>query len=270
MLKKINDTVDFIKKATAIRPVAGIILGSGLGNLASRIDIEVAIPYADIPNFPSSTVTGHKGQLVFGYLSGKPIVAMQGRFHFYEGYTMQELSFPVRVMHALEIKLLILSNAAGGMNPEFVVGDIMFIRDHINLMPTNPLIGANEDSLGPRFPDMSEPYDLHYLNIADDVAVQLGIRVTNGVYAGVSGPCFETPAEYKYLRIIGADAVGMSTVPEVIVARHSGLSVFAVSVITDLGLTGHVEKISHEEVLRAANAAEPRLTAIVSGLLERI
>ncbi len=270
MLERIEETLEYLRERVGREIEAGIILGSGLGNLATKINSELEIPYSEIPNFPVSTVKGHKGQLVFGQLAGKSVVAMQGRFHFYEGYNMQELSFPVRVLNGLGIKLLILSNAAGGMNPDFQVGDIMLIRDHINLFPTNPLMGKNDDRVGPRFPDMSEPYNLNYLKIAEEVARNLKIDVKKGVYAGLSGPCFETPAEYNYLRIIGADAVGMSTVPEVIVARHSGLSVFAASVITDLGVTGVVESISHEDVLKAAKNAEPKLTAIIEGLLKNI
>ena len=270
MYEKIKETTSLIKSRTGIQPQYGIILGSGLGNLASKIEVNTVIPYSEIPNFPVSTVKGHKGQLVFGYLAGKPVVAMQGRFHFYEGYTMKELSFPVRVLNDLGIKLIIISNAAGGMNPEFSVGDIMLINDHINLMPTNPLMGPNDDSLGPRFPDMSEPYNLEYIKLAEEIASAEGIKTQKGIYAGVSGPCFETPAEYRYLRIIGADAVGMSTVPEVIAARHSGLDVFAVSVITDMGIWGQTTEVSHEEVLEAAKNAEPKLTSIISGLLKAL
>lgn len=270
MLAKIKETADFIGSKTSVKPQIGIILGTGLGGLVNEIDIIDSIPYSDIPNFPVSTVKGHQGRLIFGKLSGKDIVAMQGRFHFYEGYTMQEATFPVRVFKHLGIQTMVVSNAAGGMNKAFSVGDIMFINDHINLMPSNPLIGKNYDELGPRFPDMSEAYDHELLSLAKQVAADLNIETQEGVYASVSGPTFETPAEYRYMRIIGADAVGMSTVPEVIVARHGGMRVFALSVITDLGGMEETVAVSHEEVIEAANAAEPKMTAILKEMLNRI
>ncbi len=270
MLAKIKETADFIGSKTSVKPQIGIILGTGLGGLVNEIDIIDSIPYSDIPNFPVSTVKGHQGRLIFGKLSGKDIVAMQGRFHFYEGYTMQEATFPVRVFKHLGIQTMVVSNAAGGMNKAFSVGDIMFINDHINLMPSNPLIGKNYDELGPRFPDMSEAYDQELLSLAKQVAKDLNIKTQEGVYASVSGPTFETPAEYRYMRIIGADAVGMSTVPEVIVARHGGMRVFALSVITDLGGMEETVAVSHEEVIEAANAAEPKMTAILKEILNRI
>lgn len=268
MLQKIKQTTDYIQQFANFNPEVGIILGTGLGNLANDIQVEKVLPYSQIPNFPVSTVQGHKGQLVFGYLAGKKVVAMQGRFHYYEGYTMQQVTFPVRVLKMLGIKLLIVSNASGGMNPSFRVGDIMIIKDHINLFGTNPLIGPNIDELGPRFPEMQEAYDKRYIKLAIKISEQEGIHLQEGVYIGVTGPTFETPAEYNFFFKAGADAVGMSTVPEVIVARHMGLPVFGLSVITDLGI-GVVEKPTHEEVQKAANAAEPRMTTIVKRLVER-
>ncbi len=270
MLEKIAKTADFIRSKTQLRPQIAIVLGTGLGGLVDEIEIVDSIPYSDIPNFPVSTVKGHQGRLIFGRLSGKDVVAMQGRFHFYEGYTMQEVTFPFRVFKNLGIEMLLLSNAAGGMNKNFKVGDIMFINDHINLMGTNPLIGKNYDELGPRFPDFSEPYDHKLLETALGAAKDLNIPVHQGVYVAMSGPTFETPAEYRYVRIIGGDAVGMSTVPEAIVARHSSMKVFAVSIITDLGGMDEVVAVSHEEVIEAANKAEPKMTAIIKELLKRI
>lgn len=269
MLKKIKQTTDYIQRCVDFQPEIGIILGTGLGNLANEIEVYKTISYSEIPNFPVSTVQGHKGQLVFGYLSGKKVVAMQGRFHFYEGYTMQQVTFPVRVFKALGIRLLIVSNASGGMNTSFKVGDIMVITDHINHFGTNPLIGQNFDELGPRFPEMSEAYDKRYIKKAFEVAERNNIHLQKGVYIGVTGPTFETPAEYMFFHIAGADAVGMSTVPEVIVARHMGLPVFALSVITDMGI-GTTEKPSHEEVQKAAAAAEPRMTTIIKEMLKEI
>ncbi len=270
MLEKINESAEFIRKQTAIQPEVGIILGTGLGGLVREIETDCEIPYSSIPHFPLSTVEGHKGQLIFGTLGGKPIVAMQGRFHYYEGYSMQELTFPIRVMKMLGIKLLIVSNASGGLNPGFEIGDIMFITDHINLMGNNPLIGRNNTNLGPRFPDMSEPYDRHLLELASDIASKSGIPFRTGVYAAVTGPTFETPAEYRYIHILGADAVGMSTVPEVIVARHMNLPVFALSVISDLGVPGKIVEVSHQIVIDAASKAEPRMTGIISKLLKEV
>ncbi len=268
MLEKIKETAEFIQSKINVKPEAGIILGTGLGGLVNEIDIEHKIEYKDIPNFPVSTVEGHQGNLIFGKLEGKNIVAMQGRFHFYEGYTMEELTLPVRVMKFLGIKYLIVSNASGGMNPDFEVGDLMIIDDHINLFGTNPLIGKNINELGPRFPDMSEAYDLKLIDLALKSAKELGIDVKKGVYAGVSGPTFETPAEYKYIRAVGADAVGMSTVPEVIVARHMEITCFAMSVITDSGVPGQIIEITHEEVQEIASKAEPKMAAILKRMLE--
>jgi purine-nucleoside phosphorylase len=266
---KIQQTINSIQSMVKTVPEAGIILGSGLGGLVKEISIEHSIDYSDIPNFPESTVVGHPGKLIFGKLSGKNVVVMQGRFHFYEGYSMQEITFPVRVMKFLGIKNLFISNAAGGMNPAFKIGDLMFIKDHINLMP-NPLIGKNDESLGVRFPDMSEPYNKILIQKAKQIAEQNNIRAHTGVYAGVTGPTFETVAEYKYIRAIGGDAVGMSTVPEVIVAAHMKLPCFAVSVITDLGGMDDLVPISHEDVLKAAAEAESKLTVIIKELLKSV
>jgi purine-nucleoside phosphorylase len=270
MLEKIKQTGEFIRSKVDISPKIGIILGTGLGGLVNEIEIKTALPYEQIPNFPVSTVVGHKGQLIFGTLNGVPVLAMQGRFHYYEGWTMQELTFPVRVMKYLGIETLVLSNASGGVNPGFAVGDIMIITDQINLLPSNPLMGKNYDELGPRFPDMSDAYDKELINKAKEIAAKHGIPYQTGVYAAVSGPCFETPAEYKYMRIIGADAVGMSTVPEVMVARHGGMKAFAVSIITDLGVEGKIVEVSHEEVIQAANSAEPKMTTIIKDLMKVI
>jgi len=268
MLERITETTNYLKSKVSDSPEYGIVLGSGLGGLVNEIETKQALPYTSIPGFPVSTVKGHGGNLIFGKLGGKNVVALQGRFHYYEGYSMQELTFPIRVMIALGIKRLILSNASGGMNPDFQIGDIVFLNDHINLMPSNPLIGKNFEELGPRFPDMSEPYDPKMIEHAIGIAKKMNYRAHQGVYAGVSGPCFETPAEYKYIRIIGADMVGMSTVPEVIVARHQGIPCFAVSIITDLGGFDEAQKVSHEEVLKVATAAEGKMTAIIKELIK--
>ena len=270
MLDKIKQTASYIKEKTEFSPEFGIVLGSGLGGLVNEIEILHALEYSTIPNFPVSTVKGHGGKLILGTLGGKKVIALQGRFHFYEGYTMQEVTFPIRVFKALGISRLILSNAAGGMNPDFHVGDIVFINDHINLMPSNPLIGKNNDELGPRFPDMSEPYDPKMISLAKQVADKHKFRSHVGVYAAVSGPCFETPAEYRYIRTIGADLVGMSTVPEVIAARHGGTPCFAVSIVTDLGGFETAQKVSHEEVLEVATAAEKKLTTIIKEMLAQL
>ena len=269
MLEKIKETADFIKAKVNDIPTTAIILGTGLGELVNHIEITDVIEYSEIPNFPISTVEGHSGKLIFGALGNKRVMAMQGRFHFYEGYSMQQVTFPVRVMKALGINTLFVSNAAGGMNPEFKIGDIMIINDHINLFPEHPLRGKNYNELGPRFPDMSEPYSHRLIADALKVAAANNIKVHQGVYVGTQGPTFETPAEYRYFRRIGGDAVGMSTVPEVIVARHSGMEVFAISVITDMGGIEGVEpeKVSHEEVQKAAAEAQPKMTAIMKGLI---
>ena len=270
MLEKIQQTGDFLRKNISNLPKAAIVLGSGLGGLTKEIKVSASFEYKDIPYFPVSTVVGHGGKLIFGTINKVPIMAMQGRFHYYEGYNMQEVAFPIRVMKNIGIETLILSNASGGMNPDFSIGDIMIIRDHINMFPTNPLMGKNFDELGPRFPDMSEVYDKRLIEKAEKIAEKNKIKVQKGVYVGVSGPCFETPAEYKMFRIIGGDVVGMSTVPEAIVARHSEMKCFALSVVTDLGVEGQVFNVSHEEVLEAANKAEPLMTEIIKNLLLEI
>ena len=270
MLDKIKETTDFIFAKTGAKPDYGIVLGSGLGGLVNEITIEHALEYTSIPNFPVSTVKGHGGKLIFGKLGGKNVIALQGRFHFYEGYTMKEVTFPIRVMIALGVKSLLLSNASGGMNPDYQIGDIVIIHDHINLLQSNPLIGKNYDELGPRFPDMGEPYDPTLIAKAKAIADKAGYRSHIGVYVAVSGPCFETPAEYRYLRNIGADIVGMSTIPEVIVGRHAGIPCFAISIVTDLGGFENAQKISHEEVLEVATASEVKLTAIIKELLKSI
>ncbi|MEC9159079.1 MAG: purine-nucleoside phosphorylase [Bacteroidota bacterium] len=270
MLEVIKQTADHLKEKTNFEPQIGIILGTGLGGLVNEINIAHAISYEDIPNFPVSTVEGHKGQLIFGDLGGKRVVAMQGRFHFYEGYSMNELVFPVRVMKFLGIEKLMVSNASGGVNPDFEIGDIMLISDHINLFPTNPLMGPNMNELGPRFPDMSQAYSKDILKTAEEVAKELDIYVVKGIYAGLSGPTLETPAEYQYVRNVGADAVGMSTVPEVIAARHMGIPCFGVSVITDLGVPGKIVEVTHEDVQKVAAKAELILTKMVKRLFELI
>lgn len=269
-LEKIRETASHLSKLTGSEPVVGIILGTGLGGLVGEIETDHEVKYEDIPNFPVSTVKGHSGKLIFGKLGGKQVMAMQGRFHFYEGYDMKELTFPVRVMRAMGVDNLIVSNACGGVNPDFEIGDLMILDDHVNLFPTNPLMGHNYEELGPRFPDMIEPYDHEFIKIAHEVAGELGIKVQQGSYAGLSGPCLETPAEYAYIRNIGADAVGMSTVPEVIVGIHGGMRCFAMSVITDLGVPGKQVKVTHEDVIEVANAAEPKMSGIVKELIARM
>lgn len=266
-MEKIQEAVDFLKEKVSEIPEIAIILGTGLGDLINYIEDRIAIDYKDIPHFPVSTVEGHSGRLLFGSLGGKKVMAMQGRFHYYEGYDMKEVTFPVRVMQNLKIKKLFVSNAAGGMNKEFKVGDVMVISDHINLFPENPLRGKNYDELGPRFPAMTEAYSHKMIQLADSVASKKGMRLMHGVYVGTPGPTFETPAEYEYFRIIGGDAVGMSTVPEVIVANHAGIEVFGVSVITDLGGKDIKEVPTHEEVQKAALKAQPAMTSLITGML---
>ena len=270
MLEQINEAAAYIRRFAKEAPLAGIILGSGLGNLAAEITGRTEISYQDIPHFPPATVEGHSGKLIFGRLSGRPVVVMAGRFHYYEGLSMQQVTFPVRVMKALGIHTLLISNAAGGMNKTFRVGDLMVVTDHINLQPEHPLRGRNHDALGPRFPDMSEPYAKPLVSAAKNIASAKGISLHTGVYVGVQGPTFETRAEYRFMHLIGGDAVGMSTVPEVIVAIHSGLKVFAMSVITDLGIRDEDNVITHEEVLAAAKGAEPHLTYIFSELVRQL
>ncbi len=270
MLTRIKETVDFINSQIKTNARIGIILGSGLNGLAKDIEIQKTLLYTDIPNFPVSTVEGHEGKLLFGNINNIEVIAMQGRFHYYEGYNMKEVTFPVRVMKALGVDILILSNASGGMNPGYKVGDLVFITDHINLFPENPLHGKNENSLGPRFPDMSEVYSKELISLAEKIASDNNINYQKGVYVGTQGPTFETPAEYRMFHTLGGDCVGMSTVPEAIVARHSSMRCVAFSVITDLGIPGIVEKVSHEEVLKAANEAEPKLRRLVKELVLRI
>ena len=268
MYEKIQETASWIKERMTTNPTIAIILGTGLGQLASEITDKYEFPYSEIPNFPISTVEGHSGKLIFGKLGNKDIMAMQGRFHFYEGYSMKEVTFPVRVMYELGIKTLFVSNAAGGMNPQFNIGDLMIITDHINLFPEHPLRGKNFPT-GPRFPDMHEPYDLQLVAEADKVAAEKGIKVQHGVYIGVQGPTFETPAEYRMFAKMGGDAIGMSTVPEVIVAHHCGIKTFGVSVITDLGGFDDPVEVSHEEVQEAANKAQPLMTEIMREMINR-
>jgi purine-nucleoside phosphorylase len=270
MLEKIKETTEFIQKKVDIKPEVGIILGTGLGGLVNEIEIKHTLSYETIPNFPISTVEGHSGKLIFGILGGKNVVAMQGRFHFYEGYTMQELTFPVRVMKFLGIEKLFVSNASGGVHPDFEIGDLMIITDHINLLPDNPLMGKNYPELGPRFPDMSEAYDKNMIKKASQIARKLKIKFQTGSYAAVSGPCFETPAEYVRIRNSGADAVGMSTVPEVIVARHMSIPCFAISIITDLGVPGKIVEVSHKEVIKVASEAEKRMTLLMKELISSL
>lgn len=269
MLQTIKETASFISNKTKFNPETGIILGTGLGGLVSDIEIEHTIPYNEIPNFPVSTVEGHSGRLILGTLGNKNVVAMQGRFHFYEGYTMEKVTFPVRVMKLLGIKNLIVSNASGGVNPDYEVGDLMILEDHICLIP-NPLIGENIDELGPRFPDMSEPYDKNLIKLAENIAAKNNLPVKKGVYIALTGPTLETPAEYKHMRIIGGDTVGMSTAPEVIVARHMNIPCFAMSVITDLGVEGKIQKVTHEEIQKVSEVAEPKLTLIIKELISKI
>lgn len=270
MFEKIKETVDFIQSKINVDTNTGIVLGTGLGNLAEQITQKQELAYSTIPHFPISTVEGHQGKLISGYLGNKKVLAMQGRFHFYEGYNMEEVTFPIRVMYLLGIKNLILSNASGGMNPNFNIGDLMIIRDHINLFPENPLRGKNNNELGPRFPDMSEPYSKQMIQTAKQIAASCQINIQEGVYVGTAGPTFETPAEYKYFRIIGGDAVGMSTVPEVIVARHMNMNCFAISIITDLGVEGKIIEITHEEVQQIAKQAEPKMTLIIKELIAQL
>jgi purine-nucleoside phosphorylase len=266
---KIQETAGFIKSKTNIRPEVGIILGSGLGGLVDLVRVELEIPYGEIPNFPVSTVKGHAGKLIFGKIGDKSVVMMGGRFHYYEGYDMLEVTFPVRVMKALGVHTLMVSNAAGCMNVNWKVGDIMLITDHINQFPENPLRGPNDERLGPRFPDMTEVYDKQLVRMAKEIAAEHQLDVKQGIYVGLQGPTFETKAEYYWLHVMGADVVGMSTVPEAIVARHGGMRVFGASIITDMGIREEDNVITHEEVLAAANEAAPKLAKLVAALVER-
>jgi purine-nucleoside phosphorylase len=267
MWEQVQETVSYIKAKTNFIPEYGVILGSGLGSFTDDIQIEFTLPYTEIPNFPVSTVQGHKGALVFGTIGSKKVVAMQGRFHFYEGYSMKEVTFPVRVMKFLGVKKLIVSNASGGVNPNYNVGDIVLIKDHVNMMPEHPLRGKNDERFGPRFVNMSEPYSKNMILKAKELAQKLNIVVKDGVYLGLQGPTFETLAEYKMVKNIGADCVGMSTVPEVIVARHMEMETFGLSVITDMGDEDSIETISHDEVLEAAKSAEPKVRILIKELI---
>lgn len=270
MLKKIEETASFIKKQVASIPNVAIILGSGLGELVHELTDKKEISYEQIPNFPVSTVEGHSGKLIFGKLAGKEVLTMQGRFHYYEGYDMKQVTFPVRVFQALGIKYLFVSNAAGGMNGSFDIGDIMLITDHINHFPEHPLRGKNEYKLGTRFPDMSEAYDKGLQKMAMDIAAKNNIKLQHGVYVGTSGPTYETPAEYNLFKIMGGDAVGMSTVPEVIVANHAKMKVLAFSIITDLGVIGKIVEVTHEDVQEAAKLAQPKMATIMKEIIQKI
>lgn len=269
-MNQLHETANFIQSKIATKAETAIILGSGLGNLSTKIQTAFEIPYTAIPNFPVSTVEGHKGRLILGTLNGEKVWVLEGRFHFYEGYSPEQVSFPVRVLKLLGVKNLILSNAAGGVNPDYQVGDLMIIKDHISFFTINPLIGKNETELGTRFPDMSEPYAQAFIDKAKAIATSHQIKVHEGVYVGVTGPTFETRSEYKLIKFVGGDVVGMSTVQENIAAVHCGMRVFAISVVTDLGIREDNNVITHQEVLEAANAAEPKLTLIISDLVKAI
>jgi len=267
MWYKVQETVKFLKQNEISNPEFGIVLGTGLGSLVDYIKIEKSIAYGEIPNFPVSTVAGHSGKLIYGLLGGKKVLAMQGRFHYYEGWTMQQATFAIRVMKFLGINNLIVSNASGGVNPNFSVGDVMLIKDHINLMPEHPLRGKNDERFGTRFVDMHEPYDLAFIAKFESIAKAKNSNIQKGVYLALQGPTFETPAEYKMVKILGADAVGMSTVPEVIVARHMKMKCLGISVITDLGIEGKPESVSHEEVQKAAKLAEKKISELVTAFI---
>lgn len=267
MWEEVQETVNFIKEKTSFTPEYGVILGSGLGSFTDDISIVHTLPYSDIPNFPVSTVEGHKGALVFGTIGNKYVVAMQGRFHFYEGYDMKQVTFPVRVMKFLGVSKLIVSNASGGVNPSYKVGSIVILKDHINMMPEHPLRGKNDERFGPRFVNMSEPFSRKMILKAKELAQQHTIEVHDGVYLGLQGPTFETLSEYRMVKTIGADCVGMSTVPEVIVARHMNLETFGISVITDMGNEESIDTITHAEVLEAAKEAEPKVRILIKELI---
>ncbi len=269
MWEQVQETVNYIKEKTGFTPEYGVILGSGLGSFTDDIAIEFTLSYSEIPNFPVSTVQGHKGALVFGTIGDKKVVAMQGRFHFYEGYDMKQVTFPVRVMKYLGVTKLVVSNASGGVNPKYEVGSIVLIKDHINMMPEHPLRGKNDERFGPRFVNMSEPYSLKMIAKAREIANKANIEVHDGIYMGLQGPTFETLAEYKMVKNIGADCVGMSTVPEVIVARHMELETFGLSVITDMGDEENIEEVNHEEVLKAAQKAEPSVRLLIKELIKQ-
>lgn len=267
MLEKIKETADFIKNIIQDTPDFAIVLGSGLGKLQDEVAPIHTLEYKDIPNFPQTTVVGHGGKLIYGTLEGKKVLMMSGRFHYYEGYSMETVVFPIRVFHLLGIKNLILSNASGGVNPDYNVADVVLLKDHINMMPEHPLRGKNIDELGPRFVDMSEPYNKQMIAIAEKAAAENNIKVNQGIYIGLQGPTFETPAEYGMIKAIGGDMVGMSTIPEVIAAKHMGMDVFCLSIITDLGGPDIALSVSHEEVLNAANKAMPDVITVVKGLV---
>jgi len=268
--EKIKEATNFIQSRYPLSPQIGIILGTGLGKLADRIKEQTVIPYGEIPHFAISTAPGHAGNLLLGKIADKRVVAMQGRFHLYEGYSLEEITFPIRVMKALGISILIESNAAGGMNRNFKAGDVMIITDHINFTGQNPLIGPNDETLGPRFPDMSEPYDKDLIELTEEIALKEGIRCYRGIYIGVTGPNFETRAEYRFFHLIGADAVGMSTVPEVIVAKHAGLRVLGISCVTDMCIPDTLEPVDFRKVIEVANKAEPKVTRLVEKVIEKI
>jgi purine-nucleoside phosphorylase len=270
LLEKLEETAAYLKSKGAFEPKIGLILGSGLGDLADQLEEPTAIAYENIPHFPVSTVEGHAGRLVFGRLGGKSVVAMQGRFHYYEGYSMQEVTYPVRVMKELGVEVLFVTNACGGMNPAFRPGDLMIIRDHLNLTGANPLIGPNEPALGPRFPDMSRAYTPELAESVKQTAASLGIEVREGVYAGITGPAYMTAAELKMLRLLGGDAVGMSTVPEVIVASHAGLKVIGISCVTDMAIGEELEPLSHEQVIEVANRTKPRFLRLVKEIISSL
>jgi len=266
--KRIHEAARAIQERTKLSPRFGITLGTGLGGLTREIEIEARIPYSEIPGFPEPRVTSHEGVLVIGHLGGEPAIALEGRYHYYEGYTLEEITFPVRVMKALGVEVAVFSNAAGALNPSFRAGDIMILSDHVNLMGINPLIGPNDEDLGPRFPDMCDPYDPKLVSLLEQIALENAIRAFRGVYVALTGPCLETRAEYRFLRIIGADAVGMSTVPEVIVAVHAGLRVVGISCITDTCLPDALKPVNIEEILRVAGEAEPKMTLLVKSLVK--
>ena len=266
----VEEAAGAVEKSLKSKPEIGIILGTGLGDVAQAIEEEAAVPYSDIPHFPQTTVDTHAGQLIAGRLGGKSVLAFDGRFHLYEGWSLQEITLPVRVMKRLGAKVMIVSNAAGGINPQFKRGDIVIIEDHINLMGVNPLIGPNDERLGPRYPDMIEPYSKRLIDLAEQVALENGLRVRTGVYAAMTGPNLETRAEYRMLGAMGADLIGMSTVPEVIVAVHAGLETLGLSIATDMCLPDALQPVKIEEIIETANSAEPRLAAIVQGVIERL
>lgn len=267
LIEQLNETVSYIKSKYNKQPTIGVVLGSGLGNFIDQIKVDAEINYIDLPHFPVSTVKGHSGKLILGKVNEKDVVVMSGRFHFYEGYSVQQVVYPIRIMKMLGVKTLLISNAAGGVNTSFKVGDLMIINDHISLFTVNPLAGKNEDGLGIRFPDMSEPYNKELINKAKIIAKNLGYDIKEGVYCGVTGPSFETRAEYKLIKVVGGDAVGMSTIQEVIAAVHAGMKIFAMSIISNMGIRDEENEVTHEEVLSAASAAEPKMTAIFKRLI---